>query len=530
MDRRQLKKYLETNSNFGALRRKLKKQNPELLEEIESFWNFSHKPRSFMEIVYQYFHQENPVCEYGNLKKFEYWNTGYKCSKNCQCTKDKKRKTMIEKYGVEHAMQSETFKEKAANTLNEKYGVEHLHLVNVESKKQTNLERYGAETPLQSTYIRDRIKKSHHQKTGVDYPMQTADFQEKAKQHFEKNKQNILEKRLETIKKKNPDWYDFDNIKNLLSAKTRSEVALDVGCSVSYIDKIIREQDWTDFQNQPSFYENAICKLLDDVGSSYVTNTRSIISPYELDFYDKNKKIAIEFCGLRWHGENCQRGKDYHLTKYIMCQNLGIKLLQIFQDEWDKTPDTVRSIVSNLFRPPPFRLFARHLDVRDVDQNVAKEFYKKYHLQGHINSSINIALYDQNKIISMMSWRKGKTKNTWELTRYCVIPEYAVIGGAQRLFKNWLRRQSRGDMCYTYSDNRWFDGNVYKNLGFNFKHTTQPNYWYTKGVNRYHRLNFTKKKLVKMGNNSTLTEKTIMKNLGYDRIWDCGHKRWEIVI
>ena len=56
---------------------------------------------------------------------------------------------------------------------------------------------------------------------------------------------------------------------------------------------------------------------------------------------------------------------------------------------------------------------------------------------------------------------------------------------------------------------------------------TSPNYFYFKTANkRYHRLNFTHKKLVKQGNDPSLTEREIMSNLGWDRIFDAGHKRW----
>jgi len=44
---------------------------------------------------------------------------------------------------------------------------------------------------------------------------------------------------------------------------------------------------------------------------------------------------------------------------------------------------------------------------------------------------------------------------------------------------------------------------------------------------RLHRFNFPKHKLVKMGHDSNLTEWEIMQTLGYDRIWDCGHLKFE---
>ena len=44
---------------------------------------------------------------------------------------------------------------------------------------------------------------------------------------------------------------------------------------------------------------------------------------------------------------------------------------------------------------------------------------------------------------------------------------------------------------------------------------------------RHHRFGFTKQKLVKLGHDSNKTEVEIMHELGYYRIWDCGHLKYE---
>lgn len=58
---------------------------------------------------------------------------------------------------------------------------------------------------------------------------------------------------------------------------------------------------------------------------------------------------------------------------------------------------------------------------------------------------------------------------------------------------------------------------------------TSPNYWYwdkkKRDITRYHRFTFRKDKIKHLG---TGTEKEIMNSLGYSRIWDCGHYRFEI--
>ena len=60
---------------------------------------------------------------------------------------------------------------------------------------------------------------------------------------------------------------------------------------------------------------------------------------------------------------------------------------------------------------------------------------------------------------------------------------------------------------------------------------TKPNYWYIKNGNRYYRYNFRKnilhKKLEIFDGN--ISEWENMKVNGYDRIWDCGSFKFELL-
>lgn len=66
-------------------------------------------------------------------------------------TREKYRKTCLEKYGVENLFQSEQIKNKIKETLLNKYGVEH---------------------PLQSKEFKEKFKKTCNERFGVDYPSQ----------------------------------------------------------------------------------------------------------------------------------------------------------------------------------------------------------------------------------------------------------------------------------------------------------------------------------------------------------------------
>ena len=61
-------------------------------------------------------------------------------------------------------------------------------------------------------------------------------------------------------------------------------------------------------------------------------------------------------------------------------------------------------------------------------------------------------------------------------------------------------------------------------MGFRLEKFLKPEYKYTKGqYKRIHKFNFRKQRLhKKYGLPLTMTETEMAKELGYDRIWDCG--------
>lgn len=79
-----------------------------------------------------------------------------------------------------------------------------------------------------------------------------------------------------------------------------------------------------------------------------VRNSREIISPFELDLYYSEKKIAIEYNGSYWHNESCKPA-DYHYSKFITCYNSDITLVSIFDRDWVYNKDKVIMYLRSLF-------------------------------------------------------------------------------------------------------------------------------------------------------------------------------------
>lgn len=97
---------------------------------------------------------------------------------------EKIKNTMVNKYGVEYAAQSQTFKDKMKETTLERYGVEHATQSEVVKDKirQTNMETYGFEYGLQSEDVKEKRRISNLEKYGFENPLQREEIKEKRKQ------------------------------------------------------------------------------------------------------------------------------------------------------------------------------------------------------------------------------------------------------------------------------------------------------------------------------------------------------------
>ena len=70
-----------------------------------------------------------------------------------------------------------------------------------------------------------------------------------------------------------------------------------------------------------------------DYNGQIQPNNRKIINPKELDIYIPDLKLAIEFNGTYWHAEERQHNIYVHREKSIICHNLNIRLIHIFEFE-----------------------------------------------------------------------------------------------------------------------------------------------------------------------------------------------------
>lgn len=284
------------------------------------------------------------------------------------------------------------------------------------------------------------------------------------------------------------------------------------------------------------FCNNMISKGEEELFEYYsefnpISRDRKIIFPKELDIYFPKQKVAIEYCGLYWHSTIQDRiNSSYHYKKMEACNNKGIRLITIFEDEWQNNKELCISRINAALKTKQTRIYARKCTLRELSKIDAESFLNNNHLQGYVGCSFRIGLYYKDELVSVMTFGKparahiSKKKRVLELKRFASLPNHIIIGGASKLLsrgRDYAKKQGYEEVV-SYCDMRWGTGSVYNKMGFSLKNFTKYTPHYTDFKRRYRNQTLAKTK--------EKTEKERVKERKLYKIYDCGHQTWSLPI
>ena len=415
-------------------------------------------------------------------------------------TRKKMIDTWKEKYGVDNPIKCDEIRQKIQKSISEKFGVEYIfQSEEIKNKiKITNLERYGVESPFSSDIIRGKITNTLLEKYGVDNPMKCKSILDKAidtnRIRYERDNYTQISVSTESLEKLNdPHWLLENN-----ATKTALEISTILNVTPECVFKYFRKHNILYTKHNTSGIESEIGAFISGLYTGEILfNSRSIIDNRELDIYIPEFKLAIEINGLYWHSELSQ-GKDnkYHLHKTQLCNEKGIRLIHVFENEWYERSDSIKSIILNSLNIGT-KIYARNCVLREVSTTDAKKFLDINHIQGYAKSIFRIGLYYNDILVSIMTFGNSRYNNTVdiELIRFASLNGYNIIGGASKLFQYYIKNNNV-DKIISYSHKDKFTGNVYKKLGFEYSHSSSPSYYYTKDyIILENRLKYQKHKL-----------------------------------
>ena len=225
-----------------------------------------------------------------------------------------------------------------------------------------------------------------------------------------------------------------------------------------------------------SHYEDEIATIYGDCE----LNVKNVLDGYEIDLYYEKEKIGIEFNGDYWHSDLFKE-KDYHFKKAIEASKKGIRLIHIYEHEWNDPvkKEIINSLLNITFKKQTEKIYARQCSIRLIENKEAKPFNDMNHLQGHRNAEVTYGLFYKNNLVQLMSFsrtkynRNLKNENDWEIIRGCPGSNNIVIGGVSKLFKHFIKEHNP-DKIFSYCDFNKFDGKSYESIGMKFIGYTGP--------------------------------------------------------
>lgn len=375
-----------------------------------------------------------------------------------------KRASVMDKYGVDNVSRldsvrkkiseshkSEEYKRKVQKTSLEKYGVPYyIQAPEVVTKSQQTIQqRYGVSNAAKNDEIRRLISerlqdpevRQHYMQTSIEHygfypPGKSEEVQAKA--------------RATTMEHFGVPYY-------VMHPEYRSAQATK---QISIPNKLFA-QILQDQYNVSTEFEFAIERKLYDL---HVLDSNVLI---EIDPSYTHSIVPNHWCdGL---------SMDYHLNKTDLAKEHGYRCIHVF--DWDNM-----DVIARMLQPKEV-IYARKCRLVKLSAQQAKEFIDANHLQRDARGAkFCYGLTYNDELVCAMTFGKPRYTNKyeWELLRLCSLPGKFVVGGASRMFKQFLT-DAHPQSIISYCDLAKFSGDVYSRLGFKLDHISAPSKVWSKG-------------------------------------------------
>lgn len=282
--------------------------------------------------------------------------------------------------------------------------------------------------------------------------------------------------------------------------------------------------------------EDELSDYVESLGFSVQRNDRSILNGLEVDIFVPDRSLCIEYNGSWWHSDKFIRnGRNKIHEKSKLAQAMGLRLVHVF--DYEDLEVVKRTIRYMLVRE--HKMHARKCSVISTSSNDPEvvRFMKENHLQGGVKNCIAYCLRSGDELVAVMimskvsSERGAISDNRYELRRFS--SKYSIRGAASKLLKRFIKDHSRCEEIISYSDNRWFTGDMYKAIGFTNVSDIPPDYKYVKANTVVNKSRFKRSELEKREDIVFDPSKTEVENCrdnGWYRVWDCGKKKWSMLV
>lgn len=433
-----------------------------------------------------------------------------------------RKRTMLERYGVEHPLQSKGIREKAEQTCLDRYGVRNVSLdadmrekiskavssEDAQSKRRsTSMQRYGTNYPAQSSEVINKMKATCLERYGKEWAIQTEECKRKMKSSL-----------YETVHA-NPEIKE--RAKASLKATMQAKYGLDYPCQLPQCRSSARAISHINVRYK---------ELLERLG--YDVQMEKRVGGYSFDLYLTARNLVIDinptYTHNAYYNHWLKQGRDanYHLDKHRAAIQEGYSCLFIW--DWDDEQKVVDMLV------PTKGIYARNCEVKEVSVAECNLFMDQFHLQNSCRGQLyRYGLYYGDALLQVMTFGKPRYRKNvkFELLRLCSVPGITVVGGASKLFQAFVKDYNPSSIV-SYCDPCKFSGKVYENLGMTLLEVTPPNKIWSKPDSKDHITdNLLRQRgfdqLFKTNFGKGTSNEELMLQHGWLPVYDCGQAVYE---
>lgn len=317
------------------------------------------------------------------------------CSAFC-AQRNPKVSQQIKSTKVQHGTTTRDLLEKTKQRNRKKYGVDwYYQSKEFEEKKLAAWKAHGYDHPMQSDGVKNGMRDRYEQKygkgirwnfqspdvkkklndhfrdtLGVDWPMQSKDVRDKIHANGAKTaRKNFYESTLARtegfdILTSKDDYVNMDRDDQGVILKWKCRKCGEVfdqslyqygkmprclKCSPLLYNRSESQEEIDLF----SFLKTVDGSKYDCLRHSYwnwsLLDNGKLLDIVCIDKESKEPKIAIEFNGVYWHSI-ANKDPGYHLLKTKKCEEIGIKLIHIWEDEWINSKDSVKAFLEKVMK------------------------------------------------------------------------------------------------------------------------------------------------------------------------------------
>lgn len=217
-----------------------------------------------------------------------------------------------------------------------------------------------------------------------------------------------------------------------------------------------------------SSQEQEICNYISSIyDGECIRNSRSIISPQELDLYYPEKKIAVEYNGAYFHSSQHDCDDSYHYNKFNKCFDKNIRLISIFEQDWYLRRDFILNLLNSIF------ISKSKFDINNcicsmiTDINEPHKFilYNQLNYYADFNNCTYYGMYCNNVLFLLMLIRQISAVE-YEIVDFISDKQIYISPDHYKLVFNTFINKHNPSIVLAHSDNDFYKGDIFRNLNF----------------------------------------------------------------